>query len=115
MASVYTMHFNPQQMHLMVHVTQGGPLQHGFNFTGSQIVHIYYFIYISLSLFSLTIGKRIEESVDGGDVVNDPALLHAAHKLLLIEVLSRKLKLLDVVVRLHRRLLVLRHHLPDGR
>lgn len=105
MASVYTMCFDLQQMHLMVHVMQHSPLQHCFNFTGSQI------IYIS----SLTIGKSIEESVDGGDVVNDPALLHAPHKLLLIEMLSRKLKLLDVVVRLHRRFLVLCHHLVDGR
>lgn len=99
------MHFNLQQMHLMVHITQHSPLQHCFNFAGSQI------IYIS----SLTISKSIEESVDGGDVVDDPALLHAAHKLLLIEMLSRKLKLLDVVIRLHRRLLVLRHHLVDER
>lgn len=109
MASVYTMRFNLQQMHLMVHVTQHGPLQHCFNFTGSQIIYIY------ISFSSLTISKSIEESVDGGDVVNDPTLLHAAHKLLLIEMLSRKLKLLDVVVRLHRRLLVLRHHLVDAR
>jgi len=46
-------------------------------------------------------------------VLNNAALLNASHKLLLMQMLSGKLKLLDMVVRLHRRLLIVRLHLTD--
>ena len=51
----------------------------------------------------------------GGYIPNNPALLDTTHKLFLMQMLSGKLKLLDVVVRLHHRLFVLRLHLTDGK
>lgn len=51
----------------------------------------------------------------GGYIPNNPALLDATHKLFLMQMLSGKLKLLDVVVRLHQWLFVLRLHLTDGK
>lgn len=50
----------------------------------------------------------------GGNIPNNPALLDATHKLFLMQMLSGKLKLLDVVVRLHQWLFVLCLHLTDG-
>lgn len=64
---------------------------------------------------SLTVGQSVEQTVDGGHVFDNATLLHAAHKLVLVQVPSRELKLLDVVVGLRRRLLALRRHLAVGR
>lgn len=63
---------------------------------------------------SLTVSQSVEETVDGGDVFDNPTLLHATHKLVQVQVPSRELKLLDVVVRLCRRLLALCRHLSIG-
>lgn len=63
----------------------------------------------------LTAGEGVEQAVDGRSVLHDAALLDAAHKLLLVQMLPGKLKLLHMVVWLHQRLLVLSLHLTKVR
>lgn len=67
-----------------------------------------------LILLSRTVSESVKETVDCGDVFDNPTLLHATHKLVQVQVQSRQLKLLDVVVRLRRRLLALHRHLSVG-
>lgn len=47
-------------------------------------------------------------------IFNNPTLLHTTHKLFQVQMLPGKLKLLNMVIRLHPWLLILRLHLTGG-